>query len=434
VTKNVLVIGSGGREHALAWALSRSEQVRQIFVAPGNGGTTWTENPGVTGLQPRAPSQNVSIAAEDIPALVQFAQEQAIDLTVAGPEVPLTAGIVDVFQQAGLVIFGPTQAGAQLEASKSFAKDFMRANGIPTADYGVFADYDSAHDFLRAFGKPAVIKANGLAAGKGVLICDSLAEAESALRQVLVDRVFGDAGNYVVIERRLYGREFSLLAFADGKTVAPMLVARDHKRALDGDKGLNTGGMGAFAPTPELTPEQIKTICQEVLQPAIDGLSARGIRYVGVLYAGLMFTNDGMSVLEFNCRFGDPETQVILPLLKTDLFTVMQACVEGRLAEIDLRWHSGACATVVIASPGYPQEYPKGLPISGLESLQDDNVIVFHAGTKRQNNQLVTSGGRVLAVTAVGDDLTLALRRVYTAVSAIHFDGMHYRRDIGKTE
>jgi phosphoribosylamine--glycine ligase len=431
---NVLVIGSGGREHALAWALSRSPQVQQVFVAPGNAGTEWPANEAAVGLQPRAASRNVPISAGDFPALVRFARENGVSLTVIGPEAPLAAGIVDVFRAAGLHVFGPTQAAALLEASKAFCKVFMRAHGIPTADYGMFTDYETACDFLNSFAGPVVVKADGLAAGKGVLVCDTQAEAEAALRHIMQERAFGAAGDQVVIEERLTGREISVLAFTDGKTIVPMPVARDHKRALDGDLGLNTGGMGAFAPTQDVPQALIDEVVEIVLRPAVDGMAAQGTPYVGVLYAGLMLTDRGPMVLEFNCRFGDPETQVILPLLKTDLYEIFDACVEGRLHELSVEWHSQTCAAVVAASPGYPDTYPTGLPISGLDALaQREDVIVFHAGTARQDEQIVTSGGRVLAVSALGDELRDALARAYSGMATLHFEGMHYRRDIGKT-
>jgi phosphoribosylamine--glycine ligase len=309
----------------------------------------------------------------------------------------------------------------------------MRENRIPTAEYGVFADYELALKFLTAFDRSVVVKADGLAAGKGVLICDSVDEAKMALKQIMLDRVFGEAGDRVVIEERLNGREISVLAFSDGKTVVPMIVSRDHKRALDGDQGLNTGGMGAFAPTTDVSQEYIDRICRDVLQQVIDGMNKRGTPYVGVLYAGLMIDGDEMNVLEFNCRFGDPETQVVLPLLDSDLYEIVIACIAERLSEIEIKWKSASCATVVLASPGYPQSYSKGLPISGLDVVDDENVIVFHAGTTRKNGQLITSGGRVLAVTGIGADLDKALFRVYTSIGKIHFDKMHYRRDIGRT-
>ncbi len=343
--KRVLVIGSGGREHALAWALERSPQVRQVYVAPGNAGT----------------AENVPIPVDDFEALIAFARAQFIDLTVVGPENPLAAGIVDAFQAAGLPIFGPTQAAARLEASKAFAKDFMREHQIPTAAYGVFEDYAQAKAALADFGDQLVVKADGLAAGKGVLICDTRAEAEAALDQIMQQGAFGSAGTRVVLEERLSGDEISVLALCDGARCLPLRVARDHKRALDGDRGLNTGGMGAFAPTPDVPQTLVDEIVRTVIQPTVDGMAARGTPYVGVLFVGLMLTADGPQVLEFNCRFGDPETQAVLPLLQSDLYTVLMACIEGRLANIRLDWLDASCATVVLASPGYPGQLPKGL-------------------------------------------------------------------------
>ncbi len=416
----VLVIGSGGREHALAWALKRSPQVGQIYVAPGNAGT-------------QAVASNVPIRAEDTRALVGFAREQQIDLTVVGPETPLAAGVVDAFQAAGLKVFGPTQAAAQLEASKAFAKDFMCRHHIPTAAYATFNDCQQALAYVQAQNCSLVVKADGLAAGKGVLMCADTAQAETALKQAMQEAAFGAAGAQVVIEECLTGPELSVLAFSDGKTVAVMPPARDHKRACDGDQGPNTGGMGAYTPVAGVTPELIAQIERDILQPAINGMAAEGRPYVGVLYAGLMLTADGVKALEFNCRFGDPETQVILPLLESDLLDIMLACVEGRLSEQAIQWRAGACATVVLASPGYPGDYPKGLFISGLEQAAgEQNALVFHAGTDRIDYQYITAGGRVLAVSGIGATLDDALRTSYAAIRHIHFEGMHYRRDIGK--
>lgn len=433
----ILVVGSGGREHALAWAMARSPQVKQVFVAPGNGGTEWPANPNAKGLQPRATSQNVPIAAEDIAGLIAFAQREKIDLTVVGPEVPLSMGIVDQFQAAGVRVFGPTQAAARLESSKAFAKDFMKQNRIPTAVYGVFTEFQAAREFVQNFGKPVVVKADGLAAGKGVIVCDTVAEAEDALRRILIDKEFGAAGKTVVIEERLDGEEISQLLFTDGKQIVGMPSARDHKRAYDGDEGPNTGGMGAYAYTRNADDEF--EIAEEnylqITRPTIDGMQKLGTPYCGVLYAGLMITADGPQVLEFNCRFGDPETQVILPLLQTDLVDILNACIDGKLTPslVYEKYEERVAATVVLASPGYPGSYPKGLPISGLDSITDENVIVFHAGTAQKDGQLVTNGGRVLNVTAVGDTLDEALERAYAAIQHIHFEGMHYRKDIGRT-
>lgn len=431
--RNVLVVGSGGREHALAWALARSPQVGRVFVAPGNAGTSWPANPKATGLQPQAEAVNVPLGIDDQPGLVSFAREKAIDLTVVGPEAALAAGIVDAFQAAGLRIVGPGRRAAQLEASKGFAKDFMRRHNIPTGAYQVFDDYESASKYLQQVDDQVVVKADGLAAGKGVIVCDSLDQAQTALRQIMVERAFGAAGERVVIEERLAGPEISILAWSDGQTIIPILPARDHKRAFDGDRGPNTGGMGAFAPAPDIEPALVETVRRTILEPAIQGMAAQGTPYIGVLYAGLMLTANGPKVLEFNCRFGDPETQAVLPLLDSDLLDIFMACVEGRLGQIDIRWRPETCATVVLASPGYPGDYPKGLPISGLEqAARLENVMVFHAGTGRVEDKFVTAGGRVLAVSALGHHLAAALERAYSAVSQIYFEGVHYRQDIGR--
>jgi phosphoribosylamine--glycine ligase len=423
----VLVIGGGGREHALAWALARSPGVGQIAVAPGNAGTSWPAAPG------RASAEAIAFDESDLAGLAALALERRIDLTVVGPEAPLAAGIVDVFQSRGLRVFGPSRAAARLESSKAFAKVFMREHGIPTADFELFESYDAALRYVRRRGGPVVIKADGLAAGKGVVVCDGPEDAEQALRRILLDREFGAAGATVLVERRLRGREVSVLAFSDGRTVALMPPARDHKRAYDGDRGPNTGGMGAYAPAADLGIAQLEHISRTILQPAVDGMAARGTPYVGVLYAGLMLTADGPQTLEFNCRFGDPETQVILPLLETPLDQALLACVEGRLDQIDIRWRPGACAAVVLAAPGYPGPYPKGAPIAGLEdvaALDPDKLFVFQAGTAGSPDRPVTAGGRVLAVGGLGDDLDAALSRAYAGVERIHFEGMHYRRDI----
>ncbi|MFL5804382.1 MAG: phosphoribosylamine--glycine ligase [Roseiflexaceae bacterium] len=423
----ILIIGGGGREHALAWALARSPGVAQIYVAPGNAGTSWPASAN------RAPSESLPVADCDLPGLLRLAQERRIDLTVVGPEAPLAAGLVDAFQERGLRVFGPSRAAARLEASKVFAKVFMREQSIPTADFAVFEDYDTARRYVARQNRPLVIKADGLAAGKGVVVCDGPAEALAALRRMLVEREFGAAGATVLVEERLAGREVSLLAFSDGRMVAPMPPARDHKRVYDGDRGPNTGGMGAYAPAHDLSAAQLDRICRTILQPAIDGMAARGTPYVGVLYAGLMLTKHGPQVLEFNCRFGDPETQVILPLLETSLDEVVLACVAGRLDQVVLRWRPGACATVVLASPGYPGTYPKGLPIVGLDAsaFDTDELKVFHAGTAGPADRPVTSGGRVLAVSGLGADLRVALAHAYAGVERVSFEGMHYRRDIG---
>jgi phosphoribosylamine--glycine ligase len=431
----VLVVGGGGREHALAWALSRSPRVGQIYVAPGNAGTEWVANDKLTKWGTHAPSRNVPIAAEDIPALLQFAEKEQIDLTIVGPEVPLSMGIVDDFQAAGLRIFGPTRAAAQLESSKAFAKAFMKQHGIPTAEYGAFTDFESARAFIHDFGKPVVVKADGLAAGKGVMVCDDVAQAEAALRRIFIDNEFGSAGNSVVVEERLEGEELSVLAFCDGETTHLMPPARDHKRVFDNDEGSNTGGMGAYVDISLITPDMRTEISQTIIEPVIEGMASQNTPYTGILYAGLMVTETGFKVLEFNCRFGDPETQVILPkIIDTDFAELIRYCINNKLEAYQeaIRWSPSAVATVALTSPGYPGSYPKGLPISGLDDMPKD-VIVFHAGTAEKDGQVVTNGGRVLNVTAAGDTLEEALDRAYAGVEKIHFDGMHYRKDIGRS-
>lgn len=425
----VLVIGSGGREHALAWKLSQSSKVSQVLVAPGNGGTA---HPGGDG----APIANVAIpvAAENgFAAVVDLARKEAIDLVVVGPEAPLADGIVDALTAAGLRCFGPTRRAAQLEASKAFAKAFMARHRIPTGRYATFRSYEDARSYLDGVDYDVVVKASGLAAGKGVIVPESREEALQALHQIMVERAFGAAGDEVVIEERLYGQEASVLAFSDGVHVVPMPPAQDHKPVFDGDRGPNTGGMGAYAPAPLVTPELLDEVTHTILQPTVDGLREEGTPYVGVLYAGLMITAEGPRVLEFNCRFGDPETQVILPLLDADLVDVMEACLDGRLPDVELRWRPGAAVTVVAASGGYPGSYRKGLEIRGIEQAEQvPGVVVFHAGTKRlEDGRLVIDGGRVLNVTALGARLEEAIERAYQAIALIHFEGMHYRRDIG---
>ena len=422
-TEIVFVIGRGGREHALAWRLAQSPRVQRVWVAPGNGGTALAGGKVA----------NVALPESDFTALIDFARHHDVTLTVVGPEAPLADGVVDAFQAAGLRCFGPSKAAAQIEASKAFAKDFMTRHGIPTARFATFTDFDQALTHLRQVDSPVVLKASGVAAGKGVILPASLAEAEAALRQIMVAREFGAAGDEVVIEEWLAGPEASVLAFSDGRTVVVMPAAQDHKRVFDGDQGPNTGGMGAYAPAPLMTPALLDEVRRTVLQPAIDGLAAEGMPYVGVLYAGMMLTADGPRTLEFNCRFGDPETQVILPLLESDLVDVIEACLDGRLAELDVRWQAGAAATVVAASEGYPGSYPKAREISGVAEAETlPSVAVYHAGTRLdEDGRLLTDGGRVLAVTGVGDDLPAALAGAYSGIEHIHFQGMHYRRDIG---
>lgn len=425
MSQTVLVIGGGGREHALAWKLAQSPQVSRVLVAPGNGGTSWAGNDAL------APCETVALGEGDFEGLMDLARRENVALTVIGPEVPLAAGIVDVFSREGLRTFGPSQAAAQLEASKAYARDFMAEHDIPTPAYATFTDAIAAKSYITEQDRPLVVKADGLAAGKGVLICQTAQEAHDAVDEIMAARAFGDAGAQIVIEDCMVGDEFSVLAFCDGVTVRPMMVARDHKRALDGDRGLNTGGMGAYAPTTDLSEEDIQTIVETVLQPTLDGMRAQDTPYIGVLYAGLMRTDAGFKVLEFNCRFGDPETQVVLPMLDGDLYTIMNACIDGTLADATINWFGGTCATVILASPGYPGAYPKGLPIT-VDTLSP-GTLLFHAGTKRtEQGDLVTSGGRVLAVTARAATLNGALMQVYSDIEQIHFEKKHFRTDIGR--
>ncbi|CCQ93114.1 phosphoribosylglycinamide synthetase [[Clostridium] ultunense Esp] len=413
----VLVIGGGGREHALVWKMAQSPKVEKIFVAPGNGGT-------------RDFAENVPIGANEVEELLTFAREKKIDLTVVGPEEPLLLGIVDRFEEEGLPIYGPNRRAALIEGSKSFAKGLMKKYGIPTARYEEFTSYEEAAEALREAHYPLVLKADGLAAGKGVVIVRSQAEAEKALREMMVDRIFGKAGEKIVIEEFLEGEEVTLLAFVDGKTVLPMEEAQDHKPVFDGNRGPNTGGMGAYSPVPHLPSGWKEMAYRTILFPIVEAMWREGIHYRGVLYAGLMLTQEGPKVIEFNCRFGDPEAQVILPRLENDLLEIMEKSLEGRLHEVTLTWKEEACLTVILTSPGYPGAYPKGLPISMKGELSPE-LLLFHAGTKEEAGRLVTAGGRVLAVTALGSTIYEAREKAYREVGKIDFEGMHYRTDIG---
>jgi phosphoribosylamine--glycine ligase len=412
----VLIVGSGGREHALAWKVTQSPRLAQLFVAPGNAGTA---------------AYNVPIKADDIPALVAFATEEQIDLVIVGPEVPLAIGLADALRAAGRLVFGPSRAAAQIEASKAFSKAFMQRHNIPTARFATFTEHRAALKYLLSVDYPIVIKASGLAAGKGVILPDCADDAEAALRDIMLTHEFGVAGDEVIIEERLSGEEVSLLAFTDGVTIVPMPPAQDHKRLLDGDHGPNTGGMGAYAPAPILPPALVEEYTRSILQPTIDRLRQEGRSFSGVLYAGLMLTADGPRVLEYNCRFGDPETQAILPLLDTDLLDITEACVAGTLNQIDIQWKQGAAACVVIASEGYPGPYPNGREIHGLDAPLKD-AVVFHAGTKLNEGKVVTAGGRVLGVTGFGENFRKAIERAYQAVGKIEFEGKQYRTDIGR--
>jgi phosphoribosylamine---glycine ligase len=413
---NVLIIGSGGREHAIVWKLSQSSKLGKLYALPGN--------PGIAAL-----AENVGgIFVDDHVAIASFCKHAQIDLVIVGPEAPLAAGMVDSLSAQGLRCFGPSQAAARIEASKVFAKDFMTRHNIPTARYATFTGLDEAVRYLDSVNYPIVIKASGLAAGKGVVLPETKDEALATLRSILVDKRFGDAGNSVVIEERLVGQEVSLMAFTDGTTVVPMLPAQDHKRLLDGDEGSNTGGMGAYAPTPIFTAEMMEEALESVLKPAVKGLNSEGAPFVGVLYAGLMLTLDGIRVLEFNCRFGDPETQVVLPLLETDLLEIAEACVCGNLADMDVRWKHGAAVCVVLASKGYPEQVESGKSVT-IDALPKD-MVCFHAGTKTENEKIITSGGRVFGLTAWSGGLASAVNKVYSNIDKVLFDGMQYRKDI----
>lgn len=414
----ILVIGSGGREHALVWKIRQSPKVRKIFCAPGNA--------GIASL-----AECVTIASDDINALAAFAQEKKIDLTVVGPEAPLVAGIVDIFEAKGLKIFGPNKAAAQLEASKAYTKEFLHRRNIPTAVYKIFDDPKSAQEFLDKAQFPLVVKADGLAAGKGVVICKTLDEARQAIDDIMVKKVFKSAGDRVVIEECLEGPEASILAISDGKHFFVLETAQDHKRIFDDDLGPNTGGMGAYSPAPVVTPDMMSKIISRIIEPTIRGMSKEGHPFKGVLYAGLMLTYQGPQVLEFNVRFGDPETEAVLPRLKTDIVDIMMASVDGKLDKLNLKWDSRPCVCVIIASGGYPGNYDVDKPIEGLESAEDPQTVVFHAGTKLKNGGVVTSGGRVLAVTSLGDTMPEAIKRVYKTVDRIKFDRAFFRRDIG---
>ena len=418
----VLVVGGGGREHALAWKLAQSPKVDRVLVAPGNAGTA---------TEPLC--ENVPVAADDIDGLLALADREAVALTVVGPEAPLAAGIVDRFRDAGLRCFGPTQAGAQLESSKAFAKAFMQRHGIPTAAYAEFTDTEAALAYLREQGAPIVIKADGLAAGKGVVVAQDLAEAEAAVRDMLDDGSFGAAGARVVIEEFLPGEEASFIVMAAGQAVVEFASSQDHKPALDGDQGPNTGGMGAYSPAPVVTPAIHEAIRREVIDRALAGFAADGIEYLGFLYAGLMVDDAGnIKVLEFNCRLGDPETQPLLMRLDSDLFDLCRAAVDGHLGLMSARWNPQAALGVVMAAGGYPGAYDKGLPIQGLAAAAASGAKVFHAGTAQNDEgDIVTSGGRVLCVTALGDDVAAAQQAAYAGADRITWDKVHLRRDIG---
>lgn len=411
---NILVIGSGGREHALYWKLSESPQTEQIYAIPGN--------PGM--------GASAAIALDDHAAILRFVKEHEIGLVVVGPEVPLMNGLVDELEAAGIRAFGPRANAAEIEGSKSFAKDLMKKYGIPTARYEVFTAAEPARAYIRQEGAPIVVKADGLAAGKGVIVAMTEQEALDAVDAIMEDHSFGDAGARVVIEEFMEGEEASLLAFTDGTTIRPMISAQDHKRAYDGDRGPNTGGMGTYAPAPVMTPEMTERAVEEILKPTIAAMAKEGRVYRGCLYLGLMVTADGPKVVEFNARFGDPETQVVLPLLDSDLVAIMCACADGTLADVPIRWKEGAAVCVVLASGGYPGHYDKGQEIHGLADAEAMGALVFHAGTAMKDGKLVTNGGRVLGVVGRGTDISSAVDSAYAAATKISFKDAYYRKDI----
>lgn len=416
----VLVIGGGGREHALVWKIAQSPLVTQIFCAPGN--------PGTAGL-----AVNVPIKADEIDKLLGFAKSEGIDLAVVGPELPLSLGIVDLFREYGVKIFGPSRAAARIEASKAFSKDLMKKYNIPTAAYGVFTDIPAAEEFIRQTGAPIVVKADGLAAGKGVIIAQSEAEAVAAVQDMLSGNAFGDAGSRVVIEEFLVGEEASFLAITDGKNVIPLASAQDHKAIFDGDQGPNTGGMGAYSPAPVVTPEVHRKAMEQVVQRAVDGMAAEGCAYQGILYAGLMVKDGEVKTLEFNARFGDPECQPLLMRMKSDLVPLLLAVADGDLSGQSIEWHDQAAICVVLAAEGYPGDYPKGDIITGIEAAEAvGEVTVFHAGTAEKDGRIVTAGGRVLGVTARGNSVAAAIERAYQGVAHIAWRGIQYRKDIGQ--
>ncbi|WMT15164.1 phosphoribosylamine--glycine ligase [Serratia fonticola] len=418
---NILIIGNGGREHALAWKAAQSPLADKVYVAPGNAGTALESN-----------LTNVDIAPTDIPALVAFAKDNAIDLTIVGPEAPLVIGVVDAFKAAGLTIFGPSQAAAQLEGSKAFTKDFLARHAIPSAAYQNFTEVEPALDYVRRQGAPIVIKADGLAAGKGVIVAMTLQEAEDAIQDMLAGNAFGDAGHRIVIEEFLTGEEASFIVMVDGENVVPMATSQDHKRVGDGDTGPNTGGMGAYSPAPVVTDEIHQRVMEQVIWPTVRGMAAEGNTYVGFLYAGLMIAEDGQpKVIEFNCRFGDPETQPIMLRLRSDLVELCLAGAEGKLDEKTSEWDERPALGVVLAAGGYPADYRQGDVIHGLPQQEDANGKVFHAGTRMQGNDVVTNGGRVLCVTALGETVAQAQQLAYKLAEGIQWQDSFCRKDIG---
>lgn len=417
----VLVVGGGGREHALIKKIKESKKVDYIACCPGNGGISYD-------------AECFDVGATDIDGVVALAKKISADFVVVAPDDPLVLGMVDALNEAGFATFGPKANAAIIEGSKVFSKDLMEKYNIPTAKYKVFDDPKDVIAYIKEQNEfPTVIKADGLALGKGVIIPETLDEAEAGVKEIMEDKIFGDSGNNVVVEEFLTGPEVSVLAFTDGKCVKPMVTSMDHKRALDGNKGLNTGGMGTVSPNPYYTDEVAQECMEKIFLPTVNAMNAEGRTFKGCLYFGLMITQKGPKVIEYNCRFGDPETQVVLPRLKTDIMDIFEAINEGTLSDLDIQWDDRACACVIMASPGYPKSYPKGLEITGLTDGQLEGVTVYHAGTKLDGDKLVTSGGRVLGVTALGENLEAALKKAYDGVSKIHFDNAHYRRDIGQS-
>ena len=420
MSKKILVIGSGGREHALIWKLAQSPKVGKIYCAPGNGGISEI-------------AEIVPIGMLETDKLVDFAKKNSIDFTVVAPDDALAAGVVDAFESAGLRAFGPTKSASQIEASKAFSKDLMQKNNIPTANYMNFSDAESAKKYLETCKYPTVVKASGLAAGKGVIICEDYGAAIKAIDEIMGDKIFGSSGDTIVIEDFLVGQEVSIHALSDGKKFVLFPTSQDHKQVFDGDKGPNTGGMGVIAPIDWVTEANLNTVKEKIVQPVLDGLRNENANFVGCLYPGLMINGDDVNTVEFNCRFGDPETEAYMRLFDGDLYEVFESCVDGNLDPSAVKWQDGYAVTIILASGGYPAKYETGLPISGIDKAQQiDNVIVFHAGTKKTDSGFITAGGRVLNVTATGATLDKALATAYKAVDLVHFEGMHYRTDIGR--
>ena len=416
---NILLIGSGGRENALAWKLAQSSRVEELYIAAGNPGTSEF-------------GENLEFDENNQEALLEFAIKEKIDITVVGPEAPLAAGIVDLFEDNNLKVFGPRKAGAQLESSKAFSKGLMQKYEIPTAAYRSFTEADKAVEYIKEKGAPIVVKASGLAAGKGVIVAQTVEEAVAAVETIMKDEKFGDAGEKVVVEEFLEGEEATILAFCDGKTIVPMIASQDHKPAYDGGKGPNTGGMGAYAPAPVVTDQIRKQFKREIMKPTLEALQSEGLNFKGIIYFGLMIKDGKAKVLEYNVRFGDPEAQVVLPLLETDLVDIMEAVLKGELDQIEIKWKPKKALCVVMASGGYPVEYQKGKEITGIrEAAADQDIIVFQAGTRLEGNKLLTDGGRVLAVTALGDSFQEVIDKAYQGVEKIYFEDFHIRNDIG---